>query len=61
MSANDLIHNHEPSRSSLERNVLTSKSTVKVIKVTSELKGCPASNLLKSDDKALWMSEPGLP
>ena len=42
-------------------NVLTSQYRVKAIQTSSFVKGCPASNIFTSDDKQMWMTDPGIP
>ena len=42
-------------------NVLTPQHKVKAVQTSSFMKGCPTSNLFTSNDKQMWMSEPGLP
>ena len=42
-------------------NYLNDKNGVAVCSQTSQIFNCPASNVLLSDRRAIWLSEPGLP
>lgn len=42
-------------------NFLLETNGASIYEVTSEKKGCCASNLLNSNERTLWLSDPGLP
>jgi len=45
----------------LDFNFLTSENNCRIINYSSQTKGCPASNILSSDRKAIWLSEGSVP
>jgi hypothetical protein len=45
----------------LDYNYLTQENNAKVVLLSSETKGCSASNILSTDRKAIWLSESSIP